>query len=545
MRLRTAGFARPCVGVGLGVGAALWAGPALAGTVDLGSGVSVDYLANLTYSAVMRADDPDDRLLTNVNGDDGNRAFDKNALVNNRAAVLAETNVHYRNYGVFVRGSAFYDDVYFHSSDNDSADTLNRVDRADHFSDATRDRLGARARLLDAYAYASFPIGSTALDVRAGNQVVSWGESLFFPNMSGAQAPADATKSNVPGTEVKDILLPVGQFYAQWGLTDRLSVMGYYQWQWKATELNPTDAFFSSSDVVGPGAEFLLVPSLAPLAPFGISTHVPRGPDAKPGDSGQWGAAVRYRLGEATELSVYHIRYSDKNPVGVITNVAPVTLPVVGTLVLPTSYNVYYTDDIKMSAVSLSTEIAGTAIGGEVSYRQDAGISLNVGPTASPTPGRGDVLQANLNATKLFLPSPLWDTLLLLGEVSYVHVEDQDGIVVPSQTGSVTYDDLTNTRDATALQILLQFGYRQVWSGWDLTLSLVNGYGVNGKSSIAGALGSFTGEGDIRYSVGPTLKYLNNLEFGLAYNGYAGGASLAQRTLADRSNVAFNAKYSF
>ena len=544
MRLRTAGFARPC-GIGLGLGAALLTGPAAAGTLELGSGLSLDYLANLTYSAVMRADDADSQLLANVNGDDGNRAFDQSALINNRAAVLAETNLHFGNHGVFVRGSAFYDDVYFHDSDNDSPETLNRADRADHFSDATRDRLGARARLLDVYAYASIPIGSTALDLRAGNQVVSWGESLFFPNMSGAQAPADATKSNVPGTEVKDILLPVGQVYAQWGLTDRLSVLGYYQWQWKSTELNPTDAFYSSSDVVGPGAEFLLVPSLAPLVPFGISTQVPRGKDDKPDDSGQWGAGVRYRLGEATELSAYHIRYSDKNPVGVTINSTVMTLPVVGTLVLPTSYNVAYTDDIKMTALSLSTEVAGTAVGGEVSYRQGAGLNINVGPTASPTPGRGDVLQANLNATKLFLPTPLWDTMLLLGEVSYVHVEDQDGIDVPTQTGTVTYDDLSNSRDATALQLLLQFGYKQIWSGWDLTLSLVNGYGVNGKSAIAGALGSYTGEGDIRYSAGPTFKYLNNLEFGLAYNGYAGGASLDQRPLADRSNVAFNAKYSF
>jgi two-component system phosphate regulon sensor histidine kinase PhoR len=77
-------------------------------------------------------------------------------------------------------------------------------------SDRTRDRLGARARMLDLYGFAALPIGDKLLDVRVGNQVVSWGESLFFPNTSGAQSPADATKSNVPGTEVKDILLPLG-----------------------------------------------------------------------------------------------------------------------------------------------------------------------------------------------------------------------------------------------------------------------------------------------------------------------------------------------
>ncbi|MGH6645237.1 MAG: DUF1302 family protein, partial [Solimonas sp.] len=104
---------------------------------------------------------------------------------------------------------------------------------------------------------------------------------------------------------------------------------------------------------------------------------------------------------------------------------------------------------------------------------------------------------------------------------------------------------LSNTRDATAIQFLVQAGYKQVFAGWDLTLSLVNGYDIDGKSAVNGALGSYTGKGDIRYAVGGALKYLNNLELGLTYNGYAGGASLENRTLADRSYASFNAKYSF
>lgn len=531
--------------VGLGVAAVFSAVPAQAGNVDLGSGFSLDYLANLTYSLAVRTDDPDAKLTSNVNGDDGDRNYDKGALINNRLAVLAETNFHYQSYGVFVRGSAFYDDAYFHKNDNDSPATVNRTGDYNQYTGSARDYLGKRARLLDAYAYGTFSVGPTALDVRVGNQVVSWGESLFFPNMSGAQAPADATKSNVPGTEVKEILLPTGQVYAQWGLTDRFSVMGYYQWEWKGTELNPVGGYFSTSDVTGPGAAFLLVPSLAPLAPFGISTHVPRGRDQDPDDSGQWGSGVRYLFGEATELSLYYINYHDKNPAGAAISTTTMTLPVVGTLTIPTGYNVVYIDDIKMSAVALSTEVMGTAIGAEVSYRDGAGVSVNVG--TSPTVTRGNVWQGNLNATKLFLPTALWDSLTVLGEVSYLHVQDVDAIVVPATLTApeARYADLSNTRDATAIQFLVQAGYKQVFAGWDLTLSLVNGYDLSGKSSISGALGSYTGKGDIRYAVGGALKYLNNLELGLTYNGYAGGASLENRTLADRSYAAFNAKYSF
>ncbi|WP_165797541.1 DUF1302 domain-containing protein [Solimonas fluminis] len=526
MRPPSPAFARTCTAVTLGAGLALAAAPAQAGTRDLGSGMSLDYAANLTYSLAMRTDDADPELLANVNGDDGNRAFDKNALINNRLALLAEGTFRYRQYGLVARGSAFYDDVYFHDSDNDSQATLNRGGRSDRFSDDARDRLGARARMLDLYAFAAVPVGNTALDIRAGNQVVSWGESLYFPNTSGAQAPADATKSNVPGTEVKEILLPTGQLFMQWGATDRLSLMGYWQWQWKGTELNPSDAFFSSSDLVGPGAESLLIPA------FGLA--LPRAADDKPGDDGQWGIGTRYRVGDATEISLHYLRYNDKNPVGA--NV----LTAGG---FPSGYQVVYTDDIKMTSASLSTELLGTAVGAEVSYRQDAGVNILVG--SSPTPGRGDVIQGNFNLLKIFLPTRFWDTLVALGEVSYLHVTDTEALIVPTAGGPVAVDDLAGNHDAGALQWSLQAGYQQVWAGWDLTWILVNGYGLEGTSPIAGALGSFTGKGDIRYSFGPTFKYLGNLEVGLAYNGYAGGASLARRPLADRSNAAFSIKYSF
>ena len=111
-----------------------------------------------------------------VNRDDGNRAFDKGSLINNRLALLAEGTFRYQQYGLFARGSAFYDDVYFRDSDNDSQATLNRDGSADRFSDRTRDRLGARARMLDLYGFAALPIGDKLLDVRVGNQQMTGGE---------------------------------------------------------------------------------------------------------------------------------------------------------------------------------------------------------------------------------------------------------------------------------------------------------------------------------------------------------------------------------
>lgn len=520
---------------------------AQAGTSDLGGGFSVDYLANLTYSLAVRADDPDPELIgaANVNGDDGNRNFNKGSLINNRMAALAETNFKYRNYGVFLRGSAFYDAAYRDTNDNDSPATVNKDGEHNEFTPEAQKLLGQDARLLDAYAYASFNLGSTAMDIRAGSQVVSWGESLFFPNMSGSQSPADATKSNVPGTEVKDILMPLGQVYVQWGLTSRFSVLGYWQYDWNSTELTPAGGYFSTSDILGPGGDRLILNLPSPPSPV-PRVDIPRGPDLTPGDDGQWGAALRYLVGDATEVTLYRINYHDKNPAGVQFN----NPDFISILTGQTSYQALYLDDITMSAVGLSSELFGAAIGAELSLREDAGISVNapgLAGSVGATVTRGDVWQGNLNFTKLLLPSSWYDGLTLLGEVSWLRVEDVDAIVVPGQGGgpSTSYDTLSNGREAGAYQVLAQLNYKQVFAGWDMTMSFIHANQFHGKSPIGGALGSLSGEGDIRYAFGPAFKYLNNLELAAAYNGYAGGTDIADHGLEDRSYYSFSVKYSF
>ena len=49
------------------------------------------------------------------------------------------------------------------------------------FTDASRDDLRFKARLLDFWVSKEFSIGDQRARIRAGNQVISWGESLFIP----------------------------------------------------------------------------------------------------------------------------------------------------------------------------------------------------------------------------------------------------------------------------------------------------------------------------------------------------------------------------
>lgn len=508
-----------------------------ANTLYFGEHWQLDYLANLTYSAAMRGESASDRLLANINGDDGNRNFGNDALINNRAAILGELRLERERSGVFLRGSAFYDEAIMGSApDHDAPERLNREGATDRFSDAMKSQLGRRARVLDAFAYTSFHLGETSFNIRVGEQVVSWGESLFFPNTSGAQNPADATSSNVPGTEVKEILLPTGQVYAQIGLGMRLGVAAFYQYERSFTELNPVGAYFSTTDVVGPGAEFLIVEGL----PLVGDVQVPREADIRPGESGDWGVALKYLFGLGTEVALHYMEYDDKNPVGVVFNNPGVLQLLVG----QSSYQVVYADNIRLASVSLSTDVFGTAVTGEVSHRWDAGTNVNAPALAgalAPTPTTADIWQANLGATHVFLPTAFWDQLIAVGEISGVHVAE----VEPVERDGENFDELSNSRNAAAAQGLLIATWQQVLPGWDATVTAAYANAFEGKTSLIASLGSLTGQGDRRYRIAVAGTYLANFQIELAYNVFDGSPDVDRRALADRSFASFSARYSF
>lgn len=510
---------------------------AAANTLYFGDHWQLEYLANLTYSAAMRSESASNRLLANINGDDGNRNFASDALINNRAAVLGELRLERQRSGVFLRGSAFYDEAIMGSTpDHDMPERRNRDGATDRFSDAMKSQLGRRARMLDAYAYTSFFLGETSVNIRAGEQVISWGESLFFPNTSGAQNPADATSSNVPGTEVKEILLPTGQVHAQIGLGQRLGVSAFYQYERSFTELNPVGAYFSTTDIVGPGAEFLIVEGLPVIG----DVQVPREADIKPGESGDWGVALKYLLGLGTEVALHYMEYDDKNPVGVVFN-NPGTLQLIGG---QSSYQIVYAADIRLASMSLSTDVFGTAVTGEVSHRWDAGTNVNAPALAgapAPTPTTGDIWQANLGATHVFLPTAFWDQLIAVGEISGVHVAEVDAV---EQDGE-RFDELSNSRNAAAAQGQLIATWQQVMPGWDATVTLAHANAFEGKTSLIASLGSLTGQGDRRYRIGVAGTYLANFQIELAYNLFSGSPDVDRRALADRSFASFSARYSF
>jgi len=271
------------------LGGALCQGVAHAGELDLWDDATLDYKLTVSYAAAIRTKNPNDALIngpvdqfqsyllptpvpgqptqifsfthtglpSTANYDDADRNFKAGSLINNRATGLGELQFHWKNFGIVTSGDGFFDQVYHHPNDNDSPSTVNTTLPNSHWTDGARYYDGQRVRLLDAYAYGDFSFFGMNLNVRAGQQLVAYGQSLFLSGIALAQSRADATKSVIPGAEVKSILLPTNQISFRLGISNELSMVGYYKLAFRSTEIFPEGDFFSPADAVGPGATFV------------------------------------------------------------------------------------------------------------------------------------------------------------------------------------------------------------------------------------------------------------------------------------------------
>ena len=258
------------------IGLSISAAPAAAGDFNFW-GIDAKYTLQGSYAAAWRLEEPSNRIINSStdpevpisdvlkypqsnNMDDGDRNFDQYDMVNNRLSLLGDIEFRWENFGLLLRGDAFYDDVYANNkrNANTSPDTISTTqEQHNRFTDAADRFSGRRARLLDAYVYGDFYFGDTmALQARLGRHIAAWGQSLFFYGVALSQSRADATKATVPGADVKSILLPTNQLSFRFSLNEKITLLGQYQFEFKPFELNPVGEFYSVADVVGPGREF-------------------------------------------------------------------------------------------------------------------------------------------------------------------------------------------------------------------------------------------------------------------------------------------------
>ena len=193
--------------------------PAAAFQFDLGE-VQGSLDSTLSYGMSWRLDEPDKDLIGlreggraySANFDDGNLNYDDGDLISSTAKITSELALDYKDVGLFLRGSAFYD---FENEDGDRARTELR--------DEALDLVGSDADLLDAYIWGNFELAEMPGQVRVGDQVLSWGESTFIQNGINVINPFDVSKLRVPGAELKEGLVPVGMVSASISPTENLT----------------------------------------------------------------------------------------------------------------------------------------------------------------------------------------------------------------------------------------------------------------------------------------------------------------------------------
>ena len=143
-----------------------------------------------------------------INGNDGNRNFDT-GLVSQVFKFTSELDAQYKNYGVFVRGTAFYDTELMNQnsdyySNNNPAQPSQSYPLDNHFGDDAQEISGKDAKILDAYVYGDWDVADMPLNVKVGKQVFNWGEALFVRDGINTSNPVDAAAFRLPGAEVKE-----------------------------------------------------------------------------------------------------------------------------------------------------------------------------------------------------------------------------------------------------------------------------------------------------------------------------------------------------
>ncbi|GAA4651197.1 DUF1302 domain-containing protein [Kistimonas scapharcae] len=332
--------------------AAVLSSPVVATEIELLDGqVTGNLDSRISWGGTWRLESPD---LSDDNGDinenDGKRANDT-GLVSNVFRFSADLELNYENYGAFIRGTAFYDSVMMDGK-NDWLDTNARQTAkgipdqtgtytyGDDWSDGVKENQGKDARIQDAYVYGYWDIFGMPVDIRFGKQVVNWGEGLFYADGINTSNAFDLAAGTLPGSQIKDLLIPQTALLFDIGLSDKLSFSAYYQFDWESHVLPGRGTFHSGQDVFIEGSDFAYDNIPADFAALATNWDIATGGASdfyeevglnQTGDflvvadtsgkknasnNGQFGVSLKY-LAESlndTEFGFYYIQYNSHAP---------------------------------------------------------------------------------------------------------------------------------------------------------------------------------------------------------------------------------------
>ncbi len=406
-------------------------------------------------------------------------------------------------------------------------------------AEPARKDLAFKARLYDFWVSKTFDIGEQRARIRVGNQVISWGESLFLPGGINNINAIDIMKLSQPGTQLKEAILPAPMASFATGLGGGLNLEAFVQARWNGNYFPPTGSYWSNANGLGKGD-----------TAYGLSTDRAR-------NGGQWGASLRYQPdGTKLNLGFYAMNYHDKSP-GFSTNIR--NTGAVGWA---------FAEDRKLYAVSANFPVGDWAIGGEVSVRPRDAVSLNSAATGCASQNGNcwvDSRKIQSALTGLYSATPSnarglldflrADTATLMIEavlVRYPRLQQYYGDDPISAGGWGWGQQSDPTAAPTPMGTRSSYGYN-LDASWVYDGTLLPGWQVVPELYFFHAVKGRTPNGAGQFMQGAksanlTVSFIQNpanWQFAVNYAKFWGGDTVFDQTYRDRSFLGFNLSRNF
>ncbi len=531
------------------------AAPVSAGAFQLyngqaaGNNLEISLDTTVSYSAFDRVGVPSKIITQDYNANDGDLNF-QHGIVGSVFEALPVLDIKDGDMGAHFSGEYFINTSYFHSNQNTSPATVNPFNiNSDGFAPETKQSNGNNGRMLDAFAYDSFHFGDggdQTITLKAGQQTLFWGQSLFYGTngIAGGQAPIDVVSAqDEVNPQSQQIFLPVGQGVVTYQPNQTYTFQGYYQYQWEPDSLQGVGSYFSSSDVVGPAAQRIIAEAGATQAStFYLYNQKALTP---PSQNGQFGLSAQAQYGNY-DVGLFGLRYDSKTPT-VYTYIGANThgqANGIGT------YKLVYPRDIQLYGASVSTTIGATNVAGELSTRRNMDLVGSPSPVFSP-----DTSIGGANAGALY---PVGNTLTglasfiygspelrlvpggvtILGEIEYVKVLSvtaNKAELAPSRSTAASAFDLEATP-----------AYFDVLPKLELQFPVSISYNFAGNSEMDSTMNHGTGQVTAGVTATYSATWIASLTYVAYYGSPASAADLPSSALnVDRSYVTLNLQHTF
>ncbi len=483
----------------------------------------------LRYNLGIRAEEREQALANNATYDESDSKFDRGDVVTNRIDVMSEFELAYQQYhGIRVSGAGWYDQAY---ADTDVETNSGNVFypgafpgastpsyRSGEYSGFTkRYHRGLSGELLDAFVFTRFNLGDVPVSLRAGRHTVYWGNGLLIPGhaVSYSQAPLDGRKAvSNPGTETREIFLPLTQVSAQAQINDRLSLAAQYFLEWDTTRAPEGGTYLASADVALEGPDQL---------PLFQGFARPLVDPLTPGNRGNWGVMGTYSLDFLhSDIGLYYREYDDYTPWG---------------LQVGANFARYvYAENVKLYGLSWAAGpvLGGASLGVDLSYRKNASLISKNFSAVDNQGARGDTVHMVVNTLWLLPRTDYFDTGSFIAELAYSHVqkvtEHKELFKGEGYDGCPAGQDKEwgcATRNYVGVAFNLSPQWLGVFPGWNISAPMSVDYGLSGNAANGGG-----SEGKYSYKVGIKGTFDERYDVTLAYIGYG-----SQRKYADIAGV--------